>query len=334
MKELPHLIGEDPAFLDVIERVSRLAPLDKPCLVVGERGTGKELITSRLHYLSKRWEGPLLKVNCATLTESLLETELFGHEAGAFTGAQRRHVGRFERAHDGTLILDEIASASLAVQEKVLRVIEYGEFERVGGSETLSVDVRVIGAANEDLPAKARRGEFRADLLDRLAFDVITLPPLRQRSTDILPLAHHFAMEITRELGRALFAGFSEAAHKALLGYPWPGNVRELRNVIERAVALHREEEETIDTIVFDPFDSPWRPGVPGINVTEAPESEEPAMGFTEAVARYEKRLLERALTRVRFNQTLAAEQLKLSYHQLRRLLKKHEISTKSPSTA
>ncbi|GAB4347010.1 MAG: phage shock protein operon transcriptional activator [Gammaproteobacteria bacterium] len=327
MNELAPLVGEDPAFLEVIERVSRLAPLDRPCLVVGERGTGKELITSRLHYLSRRWEGPLLKVNCATLSETLLESELFGHEAGAFTGAQRRHIGRFERADGGTLVLDEIAVASPAVQEKVLRVIEYGEFERVGGSETLTVDVRVIGATNEDLPAKAQAGEFRADLLDRLAFDVITLPPLCRRPADILPLAHHFAMEFTRELNRPLFPGFSKRAEKALTGYPWPGNVRELRNVVERAVAMHRNDELPVDEILFDPFDSPWRPGQPE-NREELPDAgPDSPVNFFAAVADYERRLLEQALAAARYNQTRAAQLLEMSYHQLRRQIKKHNLS-------
>ncbi len=328
MEHLPNLIGEDPAFLDIVERVSQLAPLDKPCLVVGERGTGKELITSRLHYLSRRWDGPLLKINCATLTESLLETELFGHEAGAFTGAQRRHIGRFERAHGGTLILDEIASASQAVQEKVLRIIEYGEFERVGGSQTLNVDVRVVGAANVDLPMMAARGEFRADLLDRLAFDVITIPPLRARPADILPLAHHFAMEITREFGRSVFAGFSDTARQAIVDYRWPGNVRELRNVIERAVALQRDEESVVERVVFDPFDSPWRPGGADQEKDDTPSGIDHSDDFLRSVANFERQLLERAMAGARFNQTLAAQNLGLSYHQLRRLLKKHNVET------
>jgi len=330
MEHLPNLIGEDPAFLDIVERVSQLAPLDKPCLVVGERGTGKELITSRLHYLSRRWDGPLLKVNCATLTESLLETELFGHEAGAFTGAQRRHIGRFERAHGGTLILDEIASASQAVQEKVLRIIEYGEFERVGGSETLNVDVRVVGAANVDLPTMAQQGEFRADLLDRLAFDVITIPPLRARPADILPLANHFAMEITREFGRSVFAGFSDTAQHAISGYGWPGNVRELRNVVERAVAHQRDEESVIEQVVFDPFDSPWRPGSTFQERSEAATTIDHSDNFLRSVADVERQLLERALAGTRFNQTLAAQNLGLSYHQFRRLLKKHNVESRA----
>ena len=215
MDVLPPLHGEDPVFLEVVEEVGRLASLDRTCLVVGERGTGKELLTSRLHYLSQRWEGPLVKVNCAALSESLLESELFGHEAGAFTGAQRRHVGRFERAQGGTLVLDEIATASAAVQENVLRIIEYGEFERVGGAETIQIDVRVIGSTNVDLPGLASEGKFRADLLDRLAFAVVTVPPLRFRPADILALANEFGLSMTRVLERDVFPGFSESAKRA-----------------------------------------------------------------------------------------------------------------------
>ena len=260
MADLPPVLGEDPAFLEVEEQVSRLAGIDRPCLVIGERGTGKELLATRLHYLSPRWDGPLVKINCAALTESLLDTELFGHEAGAFTGAQRQHVGRFERADGGTLLLDEIASASAAVQEKVLRVIEYGEMERVGGRRTIQLDVRVIGAANVDLPSLARSGAFRADLLDRLAFEVVTLPPLRARPADIMALANAFALEIPRALGRDVFPGFSPRAEKLLLEHSWPGNVRELKNVIERAVYRSASTDALVDTVVIDPFDSPWRP--------------------------------------------------------------------------
>ena len=260
MADLPSMLGEDPAFLEVEAQVSRLAAIDRPCLVIGERGTGKELLATRLHYLSPRWDGPLVKVNCAALTESLLDTELFGHEAGAFTGAQRQHVGRFERADGGTLLLDEIASASAAVQEKVLRVIEYGEMERVGGRRTIQLDVRVVGAANVDLPSLARNGAFRADLLDRLAFEVVTLPPLRARPVDVMALAHAFALEITQTMGRDVFPGFSPRAEKLLLAHSWPGNVRELKNVVERAVYRSESSDVAIDTVVIDPFDSPWRP--------------------------------------------------------------------------
>ena len=190
------IIGEAPAFLEMLEHVSRAAPLNKPVLVVGERGTGKELIASRLHFLSERWEQGVVKVNCAALTETILESELFGHEAGAFTGATKTHVGHFERADAGTLILDELATISLRMQEKILRVIEYGEIQRVGGSDTLRVDVRIVGSTNSDLPALADAGKFRRDLLDRLAFDVITIPPLRERPEDIMPLAYTFAINM------------------------------------------------------------------------------------------------------------------------------------------
>jgi len=192
-QDTERVIGEAPAFMQVLESVSRIAPLEKPVLVVGERGTGKELIAARLHYLSNRWEADYQKVNCAAISESILESELFGHEAGSFTGASKSHQGRFERANKGTLFLDELATTSMRVQEKLLRVIEYGEFERLGGQKTLRVDVRLVAATNVDLPALAERGDFRHDLLDRLAFDVITLPPLRARFEDIALLANQFA---------------------------------------------------------------------------------------------------------------------------------------------
>ena len=175
------LIGQSNSFLEVLDQVSQIAPLNKPVLIIGERGTGKELIAARLHYLSKRWQQSYIKMNCAALNDNLLESELFGHESGAFTGANKRHLGRFEQANQGTLFLDEIANTSVLTQEKLLRVIEYGEFERVGGAKTIHTDVRLVAATNEDLPTLAKKGKFRADLLDRLAFDVITLPPLRER---------------------------------------------------------------------------------------------------------------------------------------------------------
>ena len=189
-----NLLGEANSFLEVLEQVSRLAPLNKPVLIIGERGTGKELIANRLHYLSGRWDGPFISLNCAALNENLLDTELFGHEAGAFTGAQKRHPGRFERADGGTLFLDELATAPMLVQEKLLRVIEYGELERVGGSQPLQVNVRLVCATNANLPERVAEETFRADLLDRLAFDVVQLPPLRERRSDIMrvPLAGQY----------------------------------------------------------------------------------------------------------------------------------------------
>ncbi len=321
------LIGESPSFLEVIEHVSQVAPLNRPVLVIGERGTGKELIAARLHYLSARWDKPFVKLNCAALADSLLETELFGHEAGSFTGANRRRLGRFELANDGGLFLDELASTSQRIQEKILRVIEYGEFERVGGSETIRTDVRIIGATNEDLPSLAEQGRFRPDLLDRLAFDVITLPPLRERQEDIVQLAEHFAVKMTGELGLELFEGFSDSATEALQGYPWPGNVRELKNVVERAVYSAMGVEGPIKTIDFDPFDSPWRPKAQA-NATTASASEQPQgpYNFKEYIQEQEIQLIRNALETCKFNQKKTAEYLGMTYHQLRGYLRKYEI--------
>ena len=329
------IIGEAPAFLAMLEHVSRAAPLAKPVLVVGERGTGKELISSRLHFLSQRWEQPLIKVNCAALTESILESELFGHEAGAFTGAVRTHVGHFERADGGTLVLDELATISLRMQEKILRVIEYGELQRVGGSDTVQVDVRIVGSTNADLQALAADGRFREDLLDRLAFDVVTVPPLRERLEDILPLAHAFAVNMVSELKRQYFPGFHPQAASALLRHDWPGNVRELKNAIERSVYRSADPEHRITRIAFDPFDSPFRlredtPRGGGRQVTAgaAPTSHQPLLptDLKERVKETEKSLLQAGLRKARFNQRVAADLLGLTYHQLRGKMKKHGL--------
>jgi len=335
------LLGSAPSFAAVMEQVSRAAPLDRPVLVIGERGTGKELVAARLHYLSRRWDRPFVKMNCATLVETLLETELFGHEAGSFTGATKRHMGRFEVANEGSLFLDELANASQRVQEKVLRVIEYGEFERVGGRETIRTNVRLIAATNLDLPSEARAGRFREDLLDRLAFDVITLPPMRSRRDDILPLAEHFATRMSQELKRELFPGFSLTAQHQLLAHGWPGNVRELRNVVERAVYRMDEPDEAIDSILFDPFESPWRPRravfteppstlavnapLPAVGTADTHSRQLP-VDFRAEMERIEIEWLQTAMQQARFNQRKAAELLRLSYHQLRGYLRKYKL--------
>lgn len=329
------IIGEAPVFLAMLEHVSRAAPLSKPLLVVGERGTGKELITSRLHFLSRRWERPLIKVNCAALTESILESELFGHEAGAFTGAVRTHVGHFERADGGTLVLDELATISMRVQEKILRVIEYGELQRVGGSEVLSVDVRIAGSTNADLQTRTAEGKFREDLLDRLAFDVITIPPLRARLEDILPLAYAFAMNMVSELALPLFPGFSAQASSSLLRHDWPGNVRELKNAVERSVYRLDDKSQQISQIAFDPFDSPFR--LRKSSQADAPESagaplQTPQILPVDLTARmrgFEKDLISAALERAKFNQRVAADLLGLSYHQLRGKIRKHALDVR-----
>ena len=333
------LIGEAPTFLAMLEHVSRAAKLVKPVLVIGERGTGKEQIASRLHYLSPRWQQPLIKVNCAALTETLLETELFGHQAGAFTGATRTHIGRFEQANGGTLVLDELGTIPPRMQEKILRVIEYGEFQRVGGSDTIRTDVRIVGATNEHLPRLAELGRFRADLLDRLAFDVIHVPPLRARPEDINTLAYYFAVNVTKELRRQFFPGFTADAKAALLGYAWPGNVRELKNAIERSVYRSETPDQPINDILFDPFASPFNPAPPpdpngddderpeSTAVTATPADSGVPADFRAAVADFERQVLRRALERAQFKQTVAAKILGLSYHQFRSLLRKHGLA-------
>lgn len=338
--EPPSMLGESAAFLALLEEVSRVAAIDKPVLVVGERGTGKELVAARLHYLSARWDKPLVKVNCAALTESLLETELFGHEAGAFTDARERRAGRFERADGGTLVLDELGNVPLRMQEKILRVVEYGEFERVGGSETLHADVRIVGATNEDLPAAVGAGRFRADLLDRLAFDVIVVPPLRARGEDVLHLAEQFAINVSRELGRELFPGFSARARDALDRYPWPGNVRELKNVVERSVYRAPPAAEAVDEIVFDPFASAFAPSPPvPAAAAAAPAPASPAAvalpcRLKDETARLERDLLQRALDAARYNQAEAAKLLGLTYHQFRAALRRHGIAPRRSHAA
>lgn len=351
-----NLIGQSNALLEVLEHVSQVASLSKPVLIIGERGTGKELIAERLHYLSGRWDQSFIKLNCSSLSENLLESELFGHESGAFTGAKGKHEGRFERADGGTLFLDELANTSGLIQEKLLRVIEYGEFERVGGSKTVQTNVRLICAANEDLPSLAEAGEFRADLLDRLAFDVITLPPLRCRPEDIMPLAEHFAVGMARQLKLELFSGFSEDAIAQLMDYHWPGNIRELKNVVERSVYRNGSDGELIEQIILDPFDSPYRPRTrvkthSRQHVTPShQESIEPTpldtkastptvvasnqfsfpIDYKEQCEQFEVDLIQQALSASQFNQKKTAELLGLSYHQLRGILKKYNLLDKA----
>ncbi|WBA18812.1 phage shock protein operon transcriptional activator [Salinivibrio kushneri] len=330
MREQDNLLGESDRFLAVLDHVSQLAPLNRPVLIMGERGTGKELIAQRLHYLSARWSQPLVSLNCAALSEGLIDSELFGHEAGAFTSAKGRHAGRFERAEGGTLFLDEIATAPLGVQEKLLRVIEYGEYERVGGTSPLRADVRLICATNEDLPGLAHENRFRPDLLDRLAFDVIHLPPLRERQQDILLLAEHFAMKMAVELGYALFAGFSEHAKSQLLTHTWPGNVRELKNAVERALSRHNDPNTPIDTICLDPFSPPWQRAHSAVTAatssTKADSLPPLPLDLRQWQTTQERDLVTAALSQANYHQRKAAQLLGLSYHQFRGLLRKHNV--------
>jgi len=323
------LVGEAPAFRAALAQVSLLAALDRPVLVVGERGTGKELVAARLTYLSPRWDKPFIKLNCATLAETLLDSELFGHEAGAFTGATRRRLSRFELADAGTLFLDEVATASLTVQEKILRVIEYGSFERVGGNEVHHVDVRLIAATNVDLPQEAEAGRFRHDLLDRLAFDVVTIPPLRDRAEDIPLLAEHFGRAMARELGRGAFPGFAGAALVELQAYRWPGNVRELKNVVERSLYRWPRPEEPVEEVVFDPFASPHRPAAPAAAATASPSAPPVVRDFHQQVEGLERQLIGEALAAQQFHQRRTAQALGLTYDQLRHYLRKHRLGAR-----
>jgi psp operon transcriptional activator len=321
-------LGQAEVFLEFQERLSRVAPIDRPVLVLGERGTGKELAATRLHYLSKRWQGPLVALNCSALSPTLIEAELFGYEKGAFTGAAQRRTGRFEAAHEGTLFLDEIGTIPLEVQEKILRVVEYGAFERVGSSVGIEVDVRIVAATNADLPALAANGQFKQDLLDRLSFEVLHLPPLRDRKEDILLLANHFAARMAFELGREEIPWFDQAARDALEQHDWPGNVRELKNAVERAV--YRSDGAFIREIVFNPF-----PAVTGKRhrfeqpISKPPEDVCSGSGLLdkpldEAVWELKVRMLEAALKKTRYNQRRAAECLGMTYHQFRGLYRKY----------
>ncbi len=341
MNREAQFIGQSGPFLDAVERASRAAALNRPVLVIGERGTGKELVAERLHRLSPRWAGPLVTMNCAALPETLIEAELFGHEAGAFTGATKVRQGRFEEADGGTLFLDELATLSQGAQERLLRAVEYGEVNRIGSSRAIRVDVRIVAATNEHLPALVERGRFRADLLDRLSFEVITLPPLRAREGDIPVLAEYFARRMAAELGWPRWTGFGKHAAAQLETYEWPGNVRELRNVVERAVYRWDETDRPVDAIQFDPFASPWRmaplrpaeaEAAPATVLAAAPSPPTVAEcdDLRAACHSYERQLLESALARCRFNQRATAVALKLTYDQLRHALRRHDMLEKA----
>lgn len=296
------IVGQSPEVRKLIDQIRRVATVPRPLLIVGERGTGKELVARAIHFTSTVSTGPIVTVNCAAFNDALLESELFGHERGAFTGADATRVGRFEQADGGTLFLDEIGNMSLTFQQKILRVVEYGIFTRVGGMTELKSDVRIIAATNVDLQERMRTGEFLPDLYDRLAFEVIEVPSLRDREGDVAVLADHFANQFEREIPAYRGRRLSKAALADLQRYPFPGNVRELRNMIERAVCRETTGEITpADLGLANPSMLLGRPG-----------------SFRDKVDAFSRQLLQDALNQANQNQAEAARRLGLTYHQFR----------------
>ena len=314
-------IGNSEVFLDFQKRLAQVALVNRSVLILGERGSGKEMAARRLHYLSSRWAGNLVTVNCATLAPSLIESELFGYEKGAFTGANETRKGRFEEAQGGTIFLDEIGLIPLNVQEKLLRVVEYGTFERVGSSVTHETDVRIVGATNSDLVKMVEEGRFKADLLDRLSFEVLYIPPLRYRGGDILELANFFAQKMAMECNLEQVPYFSADVQDIMMRYRWPGNVRELKNTVERAV--YRSGGGEITSIELDPFKNPFKTDEADITVKDIDIN---LSNFETARSKLEKTYLEKALAMSDGNRKKAAKLLNISYDQLRGLIKRHII--------
>ncbi len=301
------MVGVSPQIAEVVERIGRVARVPRPVLITGERGTGKEVVARAIHAAGERPEQPIVTVNCAAFSDSLLESELFGHEKGAFTGAEERTSGKFEQAAGGTLFLDEIGNMSQAFQQKILRVVEYGVFTRVGGSEEVSTDARIIAATNVNLEERMQAGEFLRDLYDRLSFEVIHIPPLRERPEDVEVLARHFLDEFMREIPAFRGKDLAASALAALGKYDFPGNVRELKNIIERAAYRDVTNEIT-------PVD---------IGMLPEREPEPAGDGFEEKVENYRRGLIAGALETAGGNGAAAARSLGLSYHQFRYYLKK-----------
>jgi psp operon transcriptional activator len=328
-------LGVSEVFLRFQQQVALLAGADRPVILVGERGTGKELAAGRIHYLSRRWSGPFIKLNCAALAPAILESELFGHEAGAFTGAIRQREGRFESANGGTLFLDELGLMPLNVQEKLLRVVEYGTFERVGSSEAIEVDVRLVTATSVDLRELVKEGRFKADLLDRLSFQVLHLPPLRLREGDVLLLANYFARRFAVELGLKWTPTFAPAVASELEQHDWPGNVRELKNVVERAVYLSEAPE--ITSITLDPLRASFELRNSAPKKTDNGEErlqKEPVnspdklpIDFDAVITGREIELICSALVAAHYQQQRAAELLGVSYNRFRGLYRKHKAA-------
>jgi DNA-binding NtrC family response regulator len=329
----PRIIGDDPTLRSVLQHLHRAAGTDATVLLEGESGTGKELFARALHALSPRQDGPFIAINCAAIPETLLETELFGHEKGAFTGASARKPGRFEMAHRGTLFLDEIGDLPLTLQAKILRALEEKQFERVGGTQSLHVDVRVVAATNRNLKTRVAERLFREDLYFRLSVFPIQIPPLRERSNDIMTLAHHFVDRFSRDVNKKPLL-LSDAAVEELRNYSWPGNVRELQNCIERAVIL--TEGDTIQprhlSLSFRQPGPPLTPpvtsgnsGASGPAVPAPPSSPWDQIDLSGTMsetlrrisAEVERRKIEHALKEARGNKSIAADMLQIGFKAL-----------------
>jgi len=307
------ITAEDPRMQELLQQIHTLARTNATVLIQGESGTGKELVARALHYDGARADGPFVAVNCGAFTESLLVSELFGHEKGAFTGAFRQHRGAFERAHGGTLFLDEIADAPADVQVKLLRVLETREVMRVGGQSPIFADVRVVSASNRTLQQRVAEGAFREDLLYRLNVVELTVPPLRERRGDIRPLADHFIATSCAEHGRTI-SEIMPSFYEALETYHWPGNVRQLRNAIESAIVINR-------TNVLD---------AGSLSVTIRPRERPPQPVFVSpanmTLAEIEREVLQQTLAHNNANRTLTAEQLGLSRRTIQRKIKEHDL--------
>jgi len=306
------LIFSSKIMQDRMDLVKRVAPSDASVLILGESGVGKELVAEQIHLHSKRADKPFIRVNCAALPESLLESELFGHVKGAFTDAIQDRVGRFEAADTGTIFLDEIAELPLKLQSKLLRVIQQKTFEKVGSNQTIKVDVRIIAATNRDIERLVQNQEFRSDLYYRINVLPIQIPPLRERLDDIPTLAEHFLTKYSRETNRGIMR-FSEAAIQALLGYSWPGNVRELENAIERAVLIARSATIMTDDLMI---------GNVGVSASEYLNGLE----LKEAISAFKRNFIRAALEQNRWNQTETARHLKIQRTYLSRLIKELNI--------
>ena len=312
------IVGASPQMIGVFKAIARAATSDATVLVLGESGTGKEMVARVLHARSRRGRGPFVAINCAAIPENLLESELFGHEKGAFTGAIGRRIGRFERAHGGTLFLDEIGDMSMALQSKILRAIQEREVERVGGGSPVSIDVRIVAATNRDLREAVREGRFREDLYYRLAVVTLELPPLRERGTDLDLLSMHFFAHYAREHGRPVRA-VAEEVFNVLHRHPWPGNVRQLRNAAERAVVMADGEILLPQHLPGDVLHASDPPSANG----GGPSAAEPPLVTLEEM---EKRMIRRALRETGNNVTMAAERLGIHRNTLRRKITDYGI--------